>query len=208
MFHHPVVVIFFFQAEDGIRGTSVTGVQTCALPISAATGCALTATIRRACASASSRVISPSSLPSVAAHAALEVASASNPSPAMTLAEPPSQTLGTTKMPGVSCSARKRIALSRWLGITLTPRRAPLAVPAPRYTLAQSPTRKPARDPPHRSRSRPRCGRGRRSEHGRGRRSGRSAFAGLVAVIASVRTRAPQTPLSTSEPFHVYYPES
>ena len=29
-----------------------------------------------------------------------------------------------------------------------------------------------------------------------------------MAVIASVRTRAPQTPLSTSEPFHVYYPES
>src|SRR5437762_12801090 len=28
MFH------FFFQAEDGIRDTSVTGVQTCALPIS------------------------------------------------------------------------------------------------------------------------------------------------------------------------------
>src|SRR5437762_4848731 len=28
-------LIFFFQAEDGIRGTSVTGVQTCALPISA-----------------------------------------------------------------------------------------------------------------------------------------------------------------------------
>ena len=27
-------VIFFFQAEDGIRHTSVTGVQTCALPIS------------------------------------------------------------------------------------------------------------------------------------------------------------------------------
>src|SRR5437764_988796 len=25
--------LFFFQAEDGIRGTSVTGVQTCALPI-------------------------------------------------------------------------------------------------------------------------------------------------------------------------------
>ena len=25
--------IFFFQAEDGIRATSVTGVQTCALPI-------------------------------------------------------------------------------------------------------------------------------------------------------------------------------
>src|SRR5437879_13737278 len=26
-------MFFFFQAEDGIRGTSVTGVQTCALPI-------------------------------------------------------------------------------------------------------------------------------------------------------------------------------
>src|SRR5437764_2404098 len=29
-----LVVFFFFQAEDGIRDTSVTGVQTCALPIS------------------------------------------------------------------------------------------------------------------------------------------------------------------------------
>src|SRR5258706_9005069 len=28
------VVFFFFQAEDGIRDWSVTGVQTCALPIS------------------------------------------------------------------------------------------------------------------------------------------------------------------------------
>src|SRR2546422_3755982 len=28
---------FFFQAEDGIRDVAVTGVQTCALPISAAT---------------------------------------------------------------------------------------------------------------------------------------------------------------------------
>src|SRR5437764_6443117 len=27
------LVLFFFQAEDGIRDTSVTGVQTCALPI-------------------------------------------------------------------------------------------------------------------------------------------------------------------------------
>src|SRR5256885_7898897 len=30
-------VFFFFQAEDGIRDYKVTGVQTCALPISAAT---------------------------------------------------------------------------------------------------------------------------------------------------------------------------
>src|SRR5437879_7515709 len=29
----PLLVVFFFQAEDGIRDTSVTGVQTCALPI-------------------------------------------------------------------------------------------------------------------------------------------------------------------------------
>src|SRR5260370_9861469 len=29
----PCVFIFFFQAEDGIRDSSVTGVQTCALPI-------------------------------------------------------------------------------------------------------------------------------------------------------------------------------
>src|SRR5699024_11412576 len=29
-----VVVFFFFQAEDGIRDRNVTGVQTCALPIS------------------------------------------------------------------------------------------------------------------------------------------------------------------------------
>ena len=27
------MLVFFFQAEDGIRDTSVTGVQTCALPI-------------------------------------------------------------------------------------------------------------------------------------------------------------------------------
>src|SRR5437763_11368704 len=28
-----LTIFFFFQAEDGIRDTSVTGVQTCALPI-------------------------------------------------------------------------------------------------------------------------------------------------------------------------------
>src|SRR5260370_40130048 len=30
----PILFFFFFQAEDGIRDSSVTGVQTCALPIS------------------------------------------------------------------------------------------------------------------------------------------------------------------------------
>src|SRR2546429_1178176 len=31
---HELVFFFFFQAEDGIRDVAVTGVQTCALPIS------------------------------------------------------------------------------------------------------------------------------------------------------------------------------
>src|SRR2546430_11211536 len=40
-------VIFFFQAEDGIRDLTVTGVQTCALPIlsPAATSCLITSSI-------------------------------------------------------------------------------------------------------------------------------------------------------------------
>src|SRR5437762_6494540 len=36
MRRYSVICFFFFQAEDGIRDTSVTGVQTCALPISRA----------------------------------------------------------------------------------------------------------------------------------------------------------------------------
>ena len=35
MGRYVIVDFFFFQAEDGIRDTSVTGVQTCALPICA-----------------------------------------------------------------------------------------------------------------------------------------------------------------------------
>src|SRR5205085_4486002 len=31
---HDIFHLFFFQAEDGIRDLTVTGVQTCALPIS------------------------------------------------------------------------------------------------------------------------------------------------------------------------------
>src|SRR5699024_11378167 len=34
LFLAPLVDCFFFQAEDGIRDRNVTGVQTCALPIS------------------------------------------------------------------------------------------------------------------------------------------------------------------------------
>src|SRR5258707_2022128 len=36
-----VLVLFFFQAEDGIRDIGVTGVQTCALPICTSAGAAL-----------------------------------------------------------------------------------------------------------------------------------------------------------------------
>src|SRR5215475_14081676 len=38
--HRVLIVFFFFQAEDGIRDFHVTGVQTCALPISRATASA------------------------------------------------------------------------------------------------------------------------------------------------------------------------
>src|SRR5687768_17965790 len=38
-------VCFFFQAEDGIRDVAVTGVQTCALPISGKDGCWVTSLI-------------------------------------------------------------------------------------------------------------------------------------------------------------------
>ena len=39
---------FFFQAEDGIRDRDVTGVQTCALPISARKGTSRSEIARRA----------------------------------------------------------------------------------------------------------------------------------------------------------------
>src|SRR5919205_3474789 len=41
------LLFFFFQAEDGIRDHCVTGVQTCALPISAPAPLALANAIRR-----------------------------------------------------------------------------------------------------------------------------------------------------------------
>src|SRR5699024_12048712 len=37
-FYSFIFMFFFFQAEDGIRDRNVTGVQTCALPISASIG--------------------------------------------------------------------------------------------------------------------------------------------------------------------------
>src|SRR5256884_8835136 len=43
-----IFFFFFFQAEDGIRDVAVTGVQTCALPISPATlGTAHTGEVRK-----------------------------------------------------------------------------------------------------------------------------------------------------------------
>src|SRR5699024_12159820 len=38
--------VFFFQAEDGIRDRNVTGVQTCALPISSPACCSRVARVR------------------------------------------------------------------------------------------------------------------------------------------------------------------
>src|SRR5260370_1998720 len=53
--HRWLFNFFFFQAEDGIRDSSVTGVQTCALPISEATP----PSRRRASASTSAKASGP-----------------------------------------------------------------------------------------------------------------------------------------------------
>src|SRR2546423_2177559 len=55
--HLVFVFFFFFQAEDGIRDKLVTGVQTCALPISKPTPISSRPT--RACARCTSRARSP-----------------------------------------------------------------------------------------------------------------------------------------------------
>src|SRR5205085_8795293 len=44
-----IFLLFFFQAEDGIRDLTVTGVQTCALPISAVAATHTAAECRAAC---------------------------------------------------------------------------------------------------------------------------------------------------------------
>src|SRR5690348_1221097 len=82
---------------------------------SAETGRSVASQITRAWAIASSRVTRPSRRPSKPAEAPLEVANAAKPSPAIIRAEPPSQTLATTNVPGASCSARKTFALSDWV---------------------------------------------------------------------------------------------
>src|SRR5262249_59334975 len=65
--------VCFFQGEDGIRDWSVTGVQTCALPISPAT-----ASSRRAPASTSA-TIAPSALATLNGPGSVTDASASTP---------------------------------------------------------------------------------------------------------------------------------
>src|SRR5260370_31500760 len=50
-------LFFFFQAEDGIRDSSVTGVQTCALPILNALG--LVGGVHRFCRGPASRPVDP-----------------------------------------------------------------------------------------------------------------------------------------------------
>src|SRR5262249_56972593 len=54
------IVYFFFQAEDGIRDWSVTGVQTCALPIS---GTNSRRTPRRFAPSSYEKKLTPVALP-------------------------------------------------------------------------------------------------------------------------------------------------
>src|SRR5690554_7669246 len=46
-FFYLYFLFFFFQAEDGIRDADVTGVQTCALPISSMIWSGLTAPLAR-----------------------------------------------------------------------------------------------------------------------------------------------------------------
>src|SRR5207248_7592390 len=53
------VFFFFFQAEDGIRYRTVTGVQTCALPISSACPCWPTYVPSRSVSSASTGTRTP-----------------------------------------------------------------------------------------------------------------------------------------------------
>src|SRR3989475_2197912 len=59
-----IVIFFFFQAEDGIRDLTVTGVQTCALPISSSCWRAITGTPRSCvcCSSAARRRMRPMTL--------------------------------------------------------------------------------------------------------------------------------------------------
>src|SRR5207237_6398866 len=64
------LVFFFFQAEDGIRDSSVTGVQTCALPI-----------CRSAVVTTTGRAVAVSTAPLVRTDARMARAAGTAPSP-------------------------------------------------------------------------------------------------------------------------------
>src|SRR2546427_5623362 len=62
----PCLLFFFFQAEDGIRDLTVTGVQTCALPIASAAVASLSSSTVRSIIDTfgvGTRMAIPSNLP-------------------------------------------------------------------------------------------------------------------------------------------------
>src|SRR2546429_3666277 len=101
-----VLLFFFFQAEDGIRDVAVTGVQTCALPISAGS--------TTAPAGVPGHWSRPSSTPSPSASAGQPLAStrapagvpghwsrpSSTPSPSASAGEPLAVTCAPAGVPG------------------------------------------------------------------------------------------------------------
>src|SRR5436309_6356676 len=96
---------FFFQAEDGIRDFHVTGVQTCALPISPASAAALS----RSCA-AMARSFSSSSIQSAATVNSTDLPGSRNGRAAASTSE---NTI-TSNMPVVSDRSEERRVGKEW----------------------------------------------------------------------------------------------
>src|SRR5260370_21062209 len=85
------LVFFFFQAEDGIRDSSVTGVQTCALPICSR---------KRSLCKVPSREKSACRIPVFAGHSR----AASTPPPSVRVLPEPSTHPASKRGPGFPCS--------------------------------------------------------------------------------------------------------
>src|SRR5205823_8838037 len=82
--YYRIVFFFFFQAEDGIRDKLVTGVQTCALPISAGGGAAGGASDKTSAAGTNitpPRSSPPSSARAARASSTVATTSAESPAP-------------------------------------------------------------------------------------------------------------------------------
>src|SRR5258708_17354649 len=91
-------LFFFFQAEDGIRDDLVTGVQTCALPISAsASGASSPSALRRSTV--------PPTAPSDST-ARMILASATFPSSATVIRDLKSSAVLTNVAPALACQAQ------------------------------------------------------------------------------------------------------